>query len=205
MSVVVGQKYGKLTVKKLAVSGNANQRRWLCNCDCGGTKVTSEDNLKRGHCKSCGCLLKGNGGKSIYGTNHGESSTRLYKIWARMKERCYLKSSPSYARYGGRGIAVCDEWNESFLAFKEWALSNGYNDSLTIDRIDNDMGYSPDNCRWATYKEQGNNRRTNRYESYNGKTQTVSQWAEEFGVPYVWLISRLRNGKTLSDYMKGVG
>lgn len=171
-----GTKFGRLTVRELVVDGDANHRKYLCDCDCGGTKITSEDNLKRGHCKSCGCLYKKICGKSKHGTKHGESKTRLYKIWSRMIWRCEKPSYQFFSDYGGRGIGVCDEWHR-FDVFKEWALSNGYSDNLTIDRIDNNKGYNPNNCRWATMKQQANNRRTNRFVTYNGDTKTVTQWA----------------------------
>lgn len=122
------------------------------------------------------------------------SRTRLNRIYQHMKERCYNKNCISYERYGGRGITICDEWNDSeivfrtstkgWLAFKEWALSHGYQDNLTIDRIDNNLGYSPNNCRWVTSKVQNNNRRCNHLITYNGITRNLREWCEILGLDY---------------------
>lgn len=122
---------------------------------------------------------------------HGGTGTRLYSCWATMKYRCHNTNAQGYKRYGGRGINVCDEWANSFLQFKEWALNNGYADNLTIDRIDNNKGYSPENCRWATAKEQGRNRGDNRLLTLNGETKTLIEWAEIAGIGVATLHSRL--------------
>ena len=202
MSVIgSGERYGRLTVVSLVSGRNASDRKYLCKCDCGGMKITSEDNLKRGHTKSCGCLYKKIGGKSKYGTRHGESKTRLYKIWSRMIWRCEKPSYFQYSNYGGRGITVCKEWH-NFNAFKEWAIENGYSDNLTIDRIDNNKGYAPSNCRWATRKEQANNRRTNRFITYDGKTKTVAEWAECFGINKNKFGAAICRGNTIDEILE---
>jgi hypothetical protein len=108
-----------------------------------------------------------------------------------MKARCYRKSHKWYKRYGGRGITICDEWRNSFEAFKDWALANGYKDDLTIERIDNDKGYSPNNCCWASQRTQISNRSNTRKYEFDGKTQTLSLWAEEIGIPYGTLYRRM--------------
>lgn len=127
---------------------------------------------------------------------HGMVGTRIYNIWKDMKRRCYCKTRKDYSRYGGRGITICDEWLHDFQAFFDWAMVNGYKDDLTIDRIDSNKGYSPDNCRWATIKEQDNNKRNNRLLTYNGKTQTVTQWAEDLNINESTLRSRIDRGLT---------
>ena len=112
----------------------------------------------------------------------GTIGSRLYMIWNTMKQRCYVKSSTSYKRYGAKGITVCDEWRNSFYAFRDWALANGYSDELTIDRIDSRGNYEPTNCRWATYKEQANNTSKNIKFTYNGETHTIPEWSDIVGI-----------------------
>ena len=125
---------------------------------------------------------------------HGMSETRLYTEWLSMKNRCKLKSQSSYILYGGRGITVCDEWLSGFEPFMEWAINNGYNDNLQIDRIDNEKGYSPDNCRWVTKREQINNRRKTVYLEYDGERLPISIWAEKLGVKRYTLYNKRKQG-----------
>lgn len=113
---------------------------------------------------------------------HGDSYSRLYQIWHGIKTRCYAEYQTSYHNYGKKGIAVCKEWRNSYIAFRDWALSNGYRDDLTIDRIDNNGDYEPSNCRWATPKEQSNNRSTNHLVTFNGETHTIAEWARIVGL-----------------------
>lgn len=119
--------------------------------------------------------------------------SRLYSIYYEMKRRCYDPRRKRYKDYGGRGITVCDEWLNNWYAFKEWALSHGYKEDLTIDRIDVNKGYSPENCRWVTYKVQGNNTRRNHYITYKGRTQTMAQWCEELNLNYHSIRTRINN------------
>ena len=124
---------------------------------------------------------------------HGKSNERIFWVWRGMKLRCYVPSNNRYNRYGGRGIKVCDDWLGEHGAenFINWALQNGYADNLTIDRIDNDGNYEPSNCRWVTQKEQANNRRSNHILEFNGKKQTMKQWADELGIKYTTLKRRI--------------
>lgn len=126
-------------------------------------------------------------------TGHGETKTRLFKIWRSMHERCERKNHVHYDRYGGRGIKVCEEWKD-FKCFKRWAIENGYDDSLSIDRIDVNGDYTPDNCKFSTTKEQQNNKTTNKFITYNGETKTLKQWAEYLEINYTTLKERIRNG-----------
>lgn len=179
-----GQKFNMLTVVRRVPSERA---RWECVCDCGNITFVSGSNLVCGAVKSCGCLKKkGNGGK------HHKCYTRLYHIYAEIKTRCYNPNSQPYSRYGGRGIVMCDEWRNSFESFYEWAIKNGYSDELTVDRIDNNGIYSPENCRWATDVEQANNRRSCIMITREGKTQSLKQWCEELNVSYKTVHVRYR-------------
>lgn len=170
------QKFGMLTAIKVVGKNSKGESIWECVCECGNIANVTCTNLKRGHTKSCGCY------KKICSITHNESKTRLYKIWKGMKNRCYNIQTPKYKSYGGRGIIVCDEWLENYPSFKKWAVENGYKDNLTIDRIDNNKGYSPHNCRWVTNKVQSNNKRNNCFINYLGQTLTISQWSEKIGI-----------------------
>lgn len=189
---LTGQRFGRLTVIKKSgrnvYANNSTNTVWKCRCDCGNVSFATTNNLKRGNVKSCGCW------KIDSQTTHGMSGTRIYRIWNDMRTRCYSESHKSYPEYGGRGITVCDEWKNSSDSFIEWALENGYNDSLTLDRIDNNKGYSPNNCRWATMKEQANNTRKNVVIKYNGEEKTISQWADELGINRNTLSNRIKRG-----------
>lgn len=134
---------------------------------------------------------------------HGKKGTRIYNIWIRMKVRCYNKNYDRYKDHGGRGIVMCDEWKHDFMTFYNWAMDNGYKEGLTIDRIDNDGNYEPNNCRWSTPKQQCNNRRTNIYLTYEGKTQTIAQWAEELGVKDSTMHCRYYRGWPTKDILFG--
>lgn len=128
---------------------------------------------------------------------------KLYWVYGAMLQRCYKKNCKQYYRYGGRGITVCKEWVENKLSFYKWALEQGYKEGLTLDRIDNDKGYSPDNCRWVDYKVQGNNTRRVHYLSYKGKVQSMKLWSEELNINYYNLRSKIRNGWTLEEVIGG--
>lgn len=192
---LTGQKFGRLTVLSRAETKKDRKARWLCLCDCGAETVALGYSLRNGTTKSCGCYKReqiAQAGRS--NVTHGLSHTRLYAIWSGMIRRCHNPRSTRFEYYGGRGIEVCPEWREDFMAFREWSLSNGYQDDLSIDRKDNDEGYSPNNCRWATDGEQANNMSSNTLICFNGKTQNMKQWAAELGISYAALVSRFARG-----------
>ena len=153
---LTGKKFGRLTVLRRAESIN-KRTLWLCRCECGNKVVVEAYNLKTGHTQSCGCLQRE--ATSEANKTHGKTHSRLYRIWICMQNRCYRRSYHAYKHYGGRGITVCDEWLHNFQTFYDWAMTNGYRDDLSIDRIDTNKGYSPDNCRWTTMAEQNKNKR----------------------------------------------
>lgn len=188
---ITGKRYNKLVVVKRVENAKGGVPMWECVCDCGNTTVVRGANLKSGAVKSCGCLLKTT--KSTL--KHDMSNTLLYKKWAGMKSRCFTPSLPSYKNYGGRGISVCDEWKNSFEAFRDWALSNGYSDNLTIERIDPNGDYCPENCTWITLSEQARNRRSNYSFEYNGETRNLADWCRLLGIPYGVVHNRINKLK----------
>lgn len=187
-----GQRFGRLVVieqseDRILPSGK-KEAMFKCRCDCGNEKNIRSTSLKNGNTISCGCYRSECSRSRV--AIHGMSNTRLHNTWKSMLERCYNKNNKSYRNYGAKGIVVCDEWKE-FKPFADWALKNGYDDTLTIDRIDSKKNYCPENCRWCDRKTQNNNTSRNHYITYKGKTQTMAQWAEETGISYNAIKSRL--------------
>lgn len=185
---LTGLRFGRLTVLGLKDYLRQPSGRpyylWECLCDCGKITNVAGGHLRNGHTQSCGCY-----NKDVI-TTHGKTKTRLYSIWHKMKDRCLNENHTHYKYYGGRGISICDEWFD-FSKFEEWAMQSGYNDSLTLDRINNDGNYSPENCKWSTVMEQNNNRNANRYLEYDGITYTMANLARKAGIPYGTFIKRL--------------
>lgn len=184
---LTGKRFGYWIVIERAANNEHGGVRWRCRCDCGNERIVGAQALKRGTSKSCGCH------KNDYNRVHGGKGTRLYEIWRHMRYRCENPKNQAYEKYGARGITVCEEWHD-FAEFRRWALANGYEDSLSIDRIDNDKGYRPDNCRWATSKTQMNNRRTCNVLEFGGEKLSISQWAEKVGIPRSTLLNRIKRG-----------
>ena len=192
---LVGKKFWKMTVLKFCGINEKGRSIWLCKCDCGNKKIVVGSELKRGKIKSCGCTSR-----SIKGLYR----SRLYRIHHMMMCRCYCKTIESYKHYGGRGIVVCDEWKGKggFLNFYNWAISNGYSDNLSIDRIDVNGNYCPENCRWADIETQANNTRANKFIEYKGKKLSISQWSRELVINRNTLDKRLNSGWSVEDALE---
>ena len=182
---ITGQKFGRLTALYKLHNNHKEKNYYLCVCDCGNLKEIRGTSLTSGDTKSCGCLRK----EKI--TKHGLYNTRLHSIWNSMINRCYNKNRKSYLNYGERGITMCEEWRKDFMVFYDWAMNNGYKDNLTIDRIDIDGDYEPDNCRWVDYKTQARNKTNNRYYTIDGETHCLMEWCEMLNISYSKVIKRL--------------
>ena len=190
---IKGQRFSKLVALQSeyhTTSGGNKIKYWKCRCDCGNYTTSSTHDLLSGHTKSCG--------KCIYNVSSKVKYKRIYDAWRMMIARCENPKAQAYHNYGKRGIEVCEEWHD-FDVFLKWALSNGYEGTLTIDRIDVNKGYYPQNCRWTTDKVQCNNRRSNHLVEYNGETHTVQEWSEITKMPYSIIASRLYNGWSVQD------
>lgn len=200
-----GKRFGRLSVisREMEYTDKAGSHRfkYKCLCDCGNYTLASRYQLRSGRIMSCGCLHKESAAKQgIANTKHGGCrrnvpyvEKRLYKIWAGMKQRCENPNNSSYKDWGGRGITVCDEWHD-FSCFQTWAIKNGYTDLLSIDRIDVNKGYSPENCRWASKTEQMNNQRTNVHITIDGVDHTIAEWSRLSGVKPGTISSRIKRG-----------
>lgn len=195
---LVGEKFGRLTVVSRA-ENRGKETMWNCACLCGNTVRVWAGALKSGNTTSCGCvhseqLAKRNKENAI----HSGSNERLFGIWTGMKTRCYNSHICNYKDYGGRGITVCEDWRNDYAAFRDWAMANGYDENAlygecTIDRIDNDKGYSPDNCRWVSMKEQSVNKRTAVIVEIDGEIKPLKEWCSIFKISYSCVMHRIHN------------
>lgn len=202
MKDITNQRFGKLVAIEPHHQDINNTWFWSCKCDCGNEKIVNGITLRKGECKSCGCLrfsilsiLQLQGTSTIDFSE--EDSLTLYKIFQGMKYRCYSPGDGSYKDYGKRGITICKEWLEDPNNFIKWSLNNNYKKGLQIDRIDNDGPYSPENCRWVTHKENCNNTRRNKYITFEGETITLSQWADKVNISRKVILWRLNHGWTI--------
>lgn len=197
---ILGKKFNMLTVLSQAQSRTKWKTYWNCKCDCGNYTIVSASNLKSGAVKSCGCLLKP---KSVFPEVEQltkEDRKILRSRWRGMIKRCYEDGQRGYKYYGAKGIKVCDEWKNSFDKFALWAIKSGFDKSLTIDRIDCNGDYCPENCRWATWKQQENNRSSNAVIEYNGEKLTIAQMSEKYGINMNTLFDRIRyQGMDISE------
>jgi len=190
---ITEQRFGRLIAvsvdKEKSSHGNTY---WNCLCDCGNRKSVIISALTRGATRSCGCLhLEIAYANGYRPKSHGLSKHRLYKIWSGMIERYENSQNSAYIRYGNRNIKVCEKWRTNFIEFYNWSMTNGYDANLTIDRIDGTKGYSAENCRWASAKQQANNTKSNTLITYNGETHTLSEWADILGIKARTLRNRI--------------
>lgn len=188
---LTGQRFGRLTVIKLEGIRN-KYAQWLCQCDCGNTKIAATNVLRNGGTSSCGCYKQQMLRERP--KTHGLAGTRLYKTWTGIKYRCYNSKATGYHNYGGRGISVCKEWYDDFTMFLKWAMENGYKDTLTLERIDNDGNYEPSNCKWATKSEQASNRRTSRIYVIDGVRKSIFNWCDYYKIDFSAVRWRLDKG-----------
>lgn len=193
---LTGRRFGRLVVKCRKIIEKKNC--WLCECDCGNTVlIKTKTHLIRGRIKSCGCYNR----DRI--TKHNSSYSDLYGVWHSMKNRCYNCNYRPYKNYGARGIVVCEQWKYNYQSFQDWALSHGYKKGLSLDRIDNNGNYCPDNCRWTDVKTQSQNRRTTKFLTYDGKTLCLQEWAERIGIPPGRISWRLAHGWPIGMALSG--
>lgn len=200
-SDLIGRTFGAFVVLEEAppkIRANGKKvRMWKCQCSCGNVRYLNKREIDTEKRKSCGC--KWGEYQRMSRIQHGDSHMRLHNTWSGIRARCYCKTDYHYQWYGARGIRMNDAWKDDYAAFKEWALDNGYSPELSLDRIDNNGNYTPDNCRWTTQKAQSNNTRRNRMITAFGETLTLAQWAEKSGIPYHTLKRRIYLGWTPED------
>lgn len=197
----VGDKINDLTMIEPSYTYGKKSRRYAkFQCDCGNIKTIRVYNVTSESTKSCGCKKHIN--MTPRNIKHGLCYSRLYNIWRKMIYRCKSKSYHEYEYYGGRGIKVCEEWENNFLTFYNWAINNGYKDNLSIDRINTNGNYTPDNCKWSTSEEQGNNKRNNINITINDKTQTLAQWCKELNLKYTTVLMRIKRGWSYEEALE---
>ena len=177
--------FGKLLVLESCGKGKDKHYYSKVRCECGKEYLVPDSELICGRRKGCRKCCK---------KTHGMTNTKLFNIWQSMKQRCNDKNSDKYCFYGERNIKVCDEWMNNFMNFYNWAINNGYKNTLTIDRIDVNGNYEPSNCRWVDMKTQANNKRNNRFVDYKGQKYTIAELSEKFNINYSCLFYRIQNG-----------
>ena len=207
-SDLTGRRFGRLTAIERVESDKSGRIRWKCLCDCGKETIVAATRLRNGKSVSCGCYQK----EVVRAQNltHGQTQQKpgerripkIYRTWANMKTRCNNPNTPYYSRYGGRGIKVCPEWADSFEAFYSWAMSHGYDDTKEIDRIDNDGGYTPENCRWVSRERNANNKRNNLIIEMDGVVHTAAEWAKITGISIKAIYTRHADGKPPEEILR---
>lgn len=187
---MIGETINNWTILENDIEKSTPKHKYVvCKCKCGKIKSVLLETIINEKSKSCGCI----------NIKHNKSKSRIYKIWKGIKTRCYNKNNSRYSFYGGRGIRMCDEWVNNFTLFYDWSVENGYNENLSIDRIDVNGNYEPSNCRWVDDITQSNNCRTNIYVTLNGVTKTLKQWCREYKTNYSRVYYRVTHGWRLED------
>lgn len=186
---LVGKRFGKLLVIKELDERRNNGVLWECVCECGGKAKRTTGELNAGRRLTCGCMPTGSMGAWRNGKRE-----KLYVIWCDIIQRCFDKNLKNYHRYGGRGITICDEWRHDYPAFRSWALSNGYKEGLSIDRINNNGNYEPNNCRWTTMVVQSRNKENTVFLFHNGERKPLMEWSESLGIKQSTIRERIRRG-----------
>lgn len=193
---LLGEKFGKLSVIENIGLSKHREMLWKCKCDCGNETIVNSYSLRKGSTKSCGCLCFEKRGREL--------KLKHWKVISmarsNMLTRCYNEKYSLYHRYGGRGITVFEEWINDSTAFYNWSINNGFSENLTLDRIDNDGNYEPNNCRWVTMQVQSNNRHTNRILTRNGESHTMAEWSRILKTPYSKIQKHIYSGKDFNDY-----
>lgn len=203
---LTNQRFGKLVAEEWVPKYKGSEGRWKCRCDCGNISYVPTYHLRCGNTKSCGCGRIDSARKkkpelrSYQGAYTESHRPRLYWTWLNMIRRCENPKAPDYHRYGAIGISVCEEWHD-LPAFLNWAYSNGWQEGLTLDRIDNDGEYCPANCRWADRYTQGNNKRTNVFLELNGERHTVTEWSRIINLSPNVLYGRMKSGWPVEDIL----
>lgn len=186
-----GKKIGRLSPIEIDTEATIShsQIHWRCQCDCGGETSVNVFNLAKQSTLSCGCIHREQ--LTERNSKHGMAGSKIYTLWQAMLQRCYYEKHEYYHLYGGKGITVCNEWREDFQAFFDWSMSNGYEDGLSLDRIDGNDDYKPSNCRWVTAQAQANNTSRNHYIEYQGEKLTLAEAARKYNIPYHTLKARV--------------
>jgi hypothetical protein len=201
MEDLTGKRFGRLTVLEFDHKDKYYNSYWKCRCDCGNELIATAGRLRSGHSKSCGCYSRERAAEVCKTrTTHNLSKHPLYGVWSNMIARCENPKNPDFQNwYGSKGVTVCDEWRNDFKVFYDWAMLNGYKKGLTIDRVNGEGNYEPDNCRWVTPKKQANNTSRNKLIEFEGETRTLSEWADYLGINYHTLQGRIRRSWSVKD------
>lgn len=204
---ITGQRFGRLTViKKSEKRDSGGNVFWVCRCECGNIKDICSRELRRKSSISCGCYNREHNQKTLgqrgYGKTHGKINTKLYRVYRTMITRCCNKNCEKFKNYGERGITICTEWRKDFQLFYDWAMSHGYKEGLTIERIDVNGNYCPENCEWIPSFMQAKNKTTTHKIKYNNSIKTIEELSVETGISYHTIYNRYRKGYDIETCLK---